>query len=79
MATEPTKEPSETGLYIVRLFDGFDYEWMDVTEALPWEKAVEVWNNHTENGTKKTSYNDIDYYRIFPSSTRMRFGARSPT
>ena len=72
MASEPDRIPSDTGLYVVRLYDGFDNEWMDVSKALPWEGALAIWNEHTKDGTRKTSYNDIDYYKIFPSNTRMR-------
>lgn len=68
---EPRKIPSDTGLYIVRLYDGFDYCWMDVSKAVPWEEAVALWNEKTEGGMKNTRYGDIDYYAIYPSDTRM--------
>lgn len=61
--------------YIVRLYDGFDYEWMDVTGPLSKEEAEAEWNRLTQNGTKNTSYNDIDYYKVFPSDTKMVFSS----
>lgn len=73
MPKEPTHRPSETGLYIVRLYDGFDNCWTDVTKAISWDEAVTVWNENTENGTKGTHYRDIDYFDIFPSDTVMKF------
>jgi len=68
---EPTKRASATGLYVVRLYDGFDYCWMDVSKALSWDEAEAVWKEKTESGSKNTCYGDIDYYDIFPSDTRM--------
>lgn len=60
-------------LYIVRLYDGFDNAWMDISPAVPKAEADRIWNEHTKNGTKNTEYEDIDYYRIFPADTRMIF------
>ena len=51
-------------LYIVRLFDGFDNEWIDVSNPVKKEDAERIWNEKTNNGTEKTNYNHIDYYRI---------------
>jgi len=73
MPKEPTHRPSETGLYIVRVYDGFDNCWTDITGAIPWEEAVAVWKQNTADGTKSTAYRDIDYFDIFPSDTVMRF------
>lgn len=61
-----------TQLFVVRLYDGFDNEWMDVSQPVSHEEAQRIWNEKTEDGTVNTSYNDIDYYRIFPSDTVMR-------
>jgi hypothetical protein len=73
MANQPshctTGEPGE--LYTVRLYDGFDYEWMDILTGVPYEEARELWDLKTNNGTEKTRYNDIDYYDIFPANTQM--------
>lgn len=74
--TQPRQEPSSTGLYVVRHYDGFDNDWMDVSKPIPWEEALALWNKETEDGTKKTRYRDIDYYKIFPSDTRMVHSSR---
>jgi len=73
MPKEPTYRPSETGLYVVRLYDGFDNCWTDVTGAVSWDEAVTVWRENTADGTKSTCYGDIDYFDIFPSNTRMLY------
>lgn len=36
-------------LYIVRLYDGFDNIWIDVSEQLSYEKAKKVWDEKTKN------------------------------
>ena len=50
--------------FIVRLYDGFDNEWIDVSSP-----------NKTKNGAEKTKFNDIDYYDIFPADTIMYFSS----
>jgi hypothetical protein len=60
-------------LFIVRLYDGFDNQWMDVTGAVSRAEADRIWSEKTENGTKNKSFDDIDYYRIFPADTKMVF------
>ena len=60
-------------LFIVRLYDGFDNEWIDVSEAVSQKEAEKIWNGKTNNGTKNYCYGDIDYYAIFPSNTQMLF------
>lgn len=60
-------------LYVVRLFDGFDYDWIDVSPPVSKAKAERIWREKTRGGTYKTSFSDIDYYRIFPANTMMRF------
>jgi hypothetical protein len=62
-----------TELYIVRLYDGFDNRWIDISKAVDKLTADKIWSEKTGNGTKNTKYNDIDYYRIFPADTRMLF------
>ena len=59
--------------YIVRLYDGFDNLWIDVSEAVSKEEAEKIWNEKTNNGTKNKCFNDIDYYKIFPADTKMLF------
>jgi len=58
-------------LYQVRLYDGFDYIWINVSKPVPYDEAERIWNEKTDNGTKKISYDDIDYYKIFPADTEM--------
>ena len=60
-------------LFIVRLYDGFDNCWIDVTGPVSKAEADKVWNEKTNNGTSKTSFGDIDYYKVFPSDTQMLF------
>ena len=51
--------------YIVRLFDGFDNEWLDICYPTSPDEAQKLYNQKTENGTKFTNYRHIDYYGIF--------------
>lgn len=60
-------------LFVVRLYDGFDNEWMDVTEPVEYREAKEVWLEKTEQGTEKTCFDDIDYYDIYPADTKMLY------
>ena len=55
---------------MVRLFDMFD-GWLDITSAISLEEAEKIWNEKTNNGTRNTSYDDGDYYKVFPADTRM--------
>lgn len=55
----------------MRLYDGFDNAWCDVSGPLSREEADKVWLEKTKNGTEKTKYDDIDYYRVFPADTVM--------
>ena len=72
LARGKLKDPT-CDTFVVRLYDGFDNEWMDVTGPLSAEEAKAEWAKRTNNGTEKTRYNDIDYFAIYPTSTRMRF------
>ena len=60
-------------LYVVRLYDGFDNEWIDVSKAVSRKEAEKILDEKTKGGTKKTCYDDIDYYAIFPVDTIMVF------
>lgn len=70
---------SNPDLYIVRLWDGFDGEWMDVSEPLPKEEAEKLAGDKNEarsgsaTGKRDGSYSDVDYYRAFPADTKMIF------
>jgi hypothetical protein len=70
---QPTDLDPANGLFVVRLWDGMDGEWMDVTEAVSFEVALLDWFERTDGGRKATCYDDIDYYRIFSSDTRMLY------
>ncbi|KKK81016.1 hypothetical protein LCGC14_2817670 [marine sediment metagenome] len=59
--------------FVVRLYDGFDNEWMDITEEVSREEAERVLEEKTEKGTRNTTFDNIDYYKIFPTDTTMRF------
>jgi len=76
----PAKAKTQPKLFIVRIYDGFDNQWCDVTGPVEEAEAKRVYAEKTNNGTQKTSYSDIDYYEIFPADTRMvysgGFGAR---
>jgi hypothetical protein len=60
-------------LFVVRLWDGMDGIWMDVSEHVSKEEADRIWNEKTAKGTKATKYADIDYYCIFPADTTMLY------
>ena len=62
--------------FIVRLYDGFDNEWIDVSSPVSKEEAQKIWNEKTKNGTQKTKYEDIDYYAIFPADSVMHFSSQ---
>ena len=66
------------GLFIVRVWDGMDGCWTDCTgwgssaeEGVSAEEALRLWKERTKNGTEKIRYDEIDYYKIFRSGTRM--------
>ena len=58
-------------LFVVRLWDGMDGTWIDVSKPVGHAEAERIWNQRTKNGTEKTCYDDIDYYRIFAADTHM--------
>lgn len=57
--------------FIVRIWDGMDGCWTDVTSDIPRDEALRVWADRTKSGTRNCNYADIDYYAIFPSGTHM--------
>jgi len=67
------KEKKTSDLYVVRLYDGFDNLWIDITDPITKENAEKVLAKKTDNGKKNTCYDDIDYYWIFPANTKMKF------
>jgi len=64
---------SDAKLCVVRLWDGMDGAWIDVTEPIPEEEANRIWNEKTKNGTEYAEYDDIDYYKVFPADTVMHW------
>lgn len=69
-----TDAPDE--LFVVRLYDGFDHEWMDIGDPMSKAEAENLLAEKTEGGKKSTSYADIDYYAIFPADTTMVFSEK---
>lgn len=67
------QEPKDQKLFVVRLYDGFDNQWIDVSKPVPKAEADRILAKHTKNGTEKTCYRDIDYYAIFPADTKMLY------
>lgn len=64
--------------YIVRLWDGFDHMWVDITGPISHKAAKKIWNEKTADGTKMTAFQDIDYYSIFPADTKMLYRPDGP-
>lgn len=66
-------------LFIVRLWDGFDGEWMDVSGPLPHAEAEVLCGDKNAarggglHGKRRGDYADIDYYAVFPADSTMRF------
>lgn len=61
--------------FVVRHYDGFDNEWMDVSKPVTQFEATRIFNEFTKGGTEHTKFDDIDYYDIFRADTRMLFRA----
>ena len=59
-------------MYIVRLYDMFD-GWIDISNPVSKSEADRIWGEKTNNGTRKTKYEDGDYYSVFPADTKMYF------
>ena len=76
---QPTGFDVPGALFTVRLWDGMDGCWCDLYEAkgVSAEAALDVWFARTEDGTKKISYAEIDYFRIFPTETSMAWDGGS--
>jgi hypothetical protein len=68
---EPEEELGHDVLYVVRLWDGMDGMWMDVSEPVTANEAKRIWNEKTQNGTKNIGFSEIDYYAIYPADTKM--------
>ncbi len=57
--------------YVVRVWDGMDGCWTDCTGAVGRDEALRYWAEKTDGGTHHVSFDEIDYYRIFPGGTHM--------
>lgn len=75
---EHDDESDSENLYVVRLYDGMDGVWIDITEPVSHSEARRVWRRFTKEGTKNTSYGDLDYYKIFPANTKMKYDNKNP-
>lgn len=60
-------------MFVIRLYDGFDNQWIDVCEPITREQADKKWADLTEGGTKMSKFDDIDYYAVFPANTKMLY------
>lgn len=61
--------PEDVSRFVVRLYDGMDNRWVDMTEPVALEEAQRVYNMETDFGRHHARFQDIDYYRIFPANT----------
>jgi hypothetical protein len=60
------------GRFTLRLWDGMDGCWCDCV-AGDAQEVLKAWHERTRDGTEKTSFNDIDYFKIFPAESRMHW------
>lgn len=74
--------PDPGDLFIVRLYDGMDNCWMDVSAPLPRAEADKLCGDKNEQrsptSSREGSYDDIDYYKVFPADTQMLFRGDRP-
>jgi len=61
------------GPFVVRLWDGMDGAWTDVTGPVSAAEALKVWFERTDDGTHKVSFDEIDYFKIFHANTKMKW------
>ena len=54
----------------LRVWDGVDGCWTDCMTG-DAAKVLREWYQKTDGGTKNVSFNEIDYYRVFPADTKM--------
>ena len=60
--------------FVLRQWDGMDGCWSDCSDApVTADEALALWNERTNGGTERVKFSEIDYYRIFPSGTRMHW------
>lgn len=68
------RELTNKGLWQLRHWDGMDGTWIDIGGAQTPHEALKEWFRRTDGGDKNISFNEIDYYRIFPAATTMKWG-----
>jgi hypothetical protein len=59
------------GPFVVRMWDGMDGAWCNVTGAVSADEALRVWAERTKDGTVRVAFAEIDYFRIFAHDTAM--------
>lgn len=59
--------------FVVRQYDYYDNQWIDVTGPLSEEEANSYWNLKTGCGTRNSEYEHKLYYKIFPADTKMLY------
>src|ERR1700678_1033894 len=64
--------------FTVRVWDGMDGCWTDCFDATDVDAGTALmhWAKVTNDGTSKVSFDEIDYYRIFPADPRMAWDGR---
>lgn len=76
MITERDSRYLMNGVYVVRLYDGFDRIWIDVSSKnLTLPEAASLWDKKTDGGNEHARYDDLDYYDVFPANTTMLFSS----
>lgn len=76
MTKERDLRYSMDGTYVVRLYDGFEGRWMDISSKnLSLPEAAKLWDEKTNGGKNHTKYEDLDYYDVFPSDTTMLYSS----
>jgi hypothetical protein len=63
------------GLFIVRLYDSEDNEWIDLTPPISELEAGKIYTKKTKDATQNTKFEDGDYYAIFPANSDMFFAS----
>lgn len=59
--------------FTVRVWDGMDGCWCDSASGVGALEALKHWCERTNDGTERTKFADIDYYRIYPADTKMHW------
>jgi hypothetical protein len=67
----PRLDFAKHAAFVVRVWDGMDGCWTDCSGEISRDEALRVWADRTDNGARRVSYAEIDYYAIFPGGTHM--------